>query len=81
MRAATSRSRAARLELHASSARGAELGAIELPVPGRHNVLNSLAAVAVGLDLGVAFEHIAAGARRLHAASTGASRCAARRAA
>jgi UDP-N-acetylmuramate--alanine ligase len=37
---------------------GAPLGPIELKVPGQHNVLNSLAAVAVGLDLGVPFERI-----------------------
>ncbi len=35
---------------------GETLGAIELRVPGLHNVLNSLAAVAVGLDLEVPFE-------------------------
>ncbi len=34
------------------------LGPIELHVPGVHNVQNSLAAVAVGLDLGVPFERI-----------------------
>ena len=34
------------------------LGRIELPVPGRHNVLNSLAAVAVGRYLEVPFEGI-----------------------
>ena len=33
--------------------------------PGRHNVLNALAAVAVGLDLEVPFEQHPAGARRL----------------
>ncbi len=31
-----------------------DLGVFELPVPGRHNALNALAAVAVGLELGVA---------------------------
>ena len=40
---------------------GHELGAIELKVPGTHNVLNSLAAVAVGLDLEIPFAKIAAG--------------------
>jgi UDP-N-acetylmuramate--alanine ligase len=34
------------------------LGPVELRVPGAHNVQNSLAAVAVGLDLGVSFERI-----------------------
>jgi UDP-N-acetylmuramate--alanine ligase len=37
------------------------LGSIRLPVPGRHNVVNALAAVAVGLDLGVAFDQIREG--------------------
>ena len=37
------------------------LGTIELAVPGHHNVLNSLAAVAVGLDLGVPFAAVKEG--------------------
>jgi UDP-N-acetylmuramate--alanine ligase len=41
------------------SAGGQELGRVELRVPGRHNVLNALAAVAVGLELEVGFVHIA----------------------
>ena len=36
-------------------------GRFELHVPGRHNVLNATAAVAVGVQLGVAPEQIAAG--------------------
>jgi UDP-N-acetylmuramate--alanine ligase len=40
---------------------GTALGAIELKVPGTHNVLNSLAAVSVGLDLGVPFEKVQEG--------------------
>jgi UDP-N-acetylmuramate--alanine ligase len=39
--------------------RGRVLGSASLQVPGRHNVLNALAAVAVGLDLEVPFERIA----------------------
>ncbi len=39
----------------------AELGPVELAVPGEHNVLNSLAAVTVGLEIGLPFEAIAAG--------------------
>jgi UDP-N-acetylmuramate--alanine ligase len=39
--------------------RGATLGTITLQVPGRHNVLNALAAAAVGLDLEVPFDKIA----------------------
>jgi UDP-N-acetylmuramate--alanine ligase len=38
--------------------RGRVLGAASLQIPGRHNVLNSLAAIAVGLDLEVPFERI-----------------------
>jgi UDP-N-acetylmuramate--alanine ligase len=41
--------------------RGVALGPIALNVPGAHNVLNSLAAVAVGLDLGVGFDRIREG--------------------
>ncbi|HET6900309.1 MAG TPA: UDP-N-acetylmuramate--L-alanine ligase [Vicinamibacteria bacterium] len=40
---------------------GAPLGKVELAVPGAHNVLNSLAAVAVGLELAVSFESIRQG--------------------
>jgi UDP-N-acetylmuramate--alanine ligase len=36
-------------------------GEIRLNVPGRHNLQNALAAVAVGLELGVPFERIASG--------------------
>jgi len=35
---------------------GRELGELKLPVPGRHNVSNALASVAVGLELDVPFE-------------------------
>ncbi|HTH51268.1 MAG TPA: UDP-N-acetylmuramate--L-alanine ligase [Pyrinomonadaceae bacterium] len=38
--------------------RGEELGEIELPVPGEHNVYNALAAMAVALELDVPFEKI-----------------------
>jgi len=38
-----------------------ELGAFELPLPGRHNVLNALAALAVGLFLGVPSDRLRAG--------------------
>jgi UDP-N-acetylmuramate--alanine ligase len=37
---------------------GHEMGEVEIQVPGRHNVLNALAAVAVGLEIGVGFGHI-----------------------
>jgi UDP-N-acetylmuramate--alanine ligase len=40
---------------------GQLLGAIRINVPGRHNVANSLAAVVVGVSVGLTFEEIAAG--------------------
>jgi len=40
-------------------AAGKRIGLVELHVPGRHNALNALAAVAVGLELEISFEHIA----------------------
>jgi UDP-N-acetylmuramate--alanine ligase len=39
----------------------ATLGTLELNVPGHHNLLNALAAVAVGLELGIPFERMAPG--------------------
>ena len=57
--------RAESIELDARGSRfavtagGAGLGTIELRVPGRHNVLNALAAVTVGLELEVGFGHVA----------------------
>ena len=41
--------------------KGENLGRVELHLPGRHNVLNALAAVGVGLELGVPFEAIQRG--------------------
>jgi UDP-N-acetylmuramate--alanine ligase len=38
-----------------------ELGALHLHVPGRHNLMNALGAVAVGLETGVPFTKIAGG--------------------
>ena len=40
-------------------ANGKRKGAISLRVPGRHNILNALAAVAVGLELGIPFARVA----------------------
>jgi UDP-N-acetylmuramate--alanine ligase len=37
------------------------LGELRLHVPGRHNLLNALAATAVGLEVGLGFDRIAAG--------------------
>jgi UDP-N-acetylmuramate--alanine ligase len=45
-----------------------ELGSLRLRVPGRHNLLNALAAVAVGLETGVPFARIAAGLDEFHGA-------------
>ncbi|MGH2670069.1 MAG: UDP-N-acetylmuramate--L-alanine ligase, partial [bacterium] len=59
--------RATDVELLGSSSRysviadGRPLGRFELRVPGRHNVLNSLAAIAVGLELDIAPDAIRAG--------------------
>jgi UDP-N-acetylmuramate--alanine ligase len=39
------------------------LGTLELNVPGHHNLLNALAVVAVGLEIGVPFERLAPGLR------------------
>ncbi len=39
--------------------RRGKLGELQLAVPGRHNVLNALGAVAVGLEVGVPFPRIA----------------------
>jgi UDP-N-acetylmuramate--alanine ligase len=44
---------------HRESSTRSELGTLQLNVPGRHNLLNALAAVAVGLETGVAFTRIA----------------------
>jgi UDP-N-acetylmuramate--alanine ligase len=38
-----------------------ELGELRLHVPGRHNLLNALGAVAVGLEVGIPFAKIASG--------------------
>jgi UDP-N-acetylmuramate--alanine ligase len=37
------------------------LGTLTLAVPGRHNLLNALAAIAVGMELGLSFDRVAAG--------------------
>jgi UDP-N-acetylmuramate--alanine ligase len=44
------------------------LGSLTLNVPGRHNLANALAAVAVGLELDLSFERIAAGLREFRGA-------------
>jgi UDP-N-acetylmuramate--alanine ligase len=40
---------------------GKDLGPITLQIPGKHNVQNALAAVAVGLELGIPFARVKAG--------------------
>jgi UDP-N-acetylmuramate--alanine ligase len=47
--------------------RGNKLGPVRIPVPGRHSVYNSLAAVAVGLELDVPFGKIAKSLARFQA--------------
>jgi UDP-N-acetylmuramate--alanine ligase len=44
------------------------IGQLTLNVPGRHNLQNALAAVAVGIELGLSFERIAAGLREFRGA-------------
>jgi UDP-N-acetylmuramate--alanine ligase len=46
----------------------AALGTLELAVPGRHNLLNALATIAVGLELDVPFERVTAGLREFRGA-------------
>jgi len=41
--------------------KGEELGLVELNVPGKHNALNSLGAIAVGIEMGMDFDDIAGG--------------------
>jgi UDP-N-acetylmuramate--alanine ligase len=50
-----------RVVQHTRGAGEVELGALQLRVPGRHNMLNALAAVSVGLEVGIPFARIAAG--------------------
>jgi len=48
-----------RVSLNMREAGEVELGGLHLRVPGRHNLLNALGAVAVGLEVGVPFPRIA----------------------
>ena len=55
--------------VHRRGANGIEtLGRLELSVPGRHNLQNALAAVAVGEQVGLDFERIAAALASFHGA-------------
>ncbi len=47
--------RGSRFTLHQ---RGEPLGVVELPVPGRHNVLNAVGAAALAVELGVPFDAV-----------------------
>jgi UDP-N-acetylmuramate--alanine ligase len=55
---------------HRATGSGAHeaLGELHLRVPGRHNLLNGLAAVGVGLELGLAFDRIASALAQFHGA-------------
>ncbi len=44
------------------------LGTLTLAVPGRHNLLNALATVAVGMELGLSFDQVAAGLKEFRGA-------------
>ena len=44
------------------------LGTLTLAVPGRHNLLNALAAVAVGMELGLSFDQVASGLKEFRGA-------------
>ncbi|MBI1795656.1 MAG: UDP-N-acetylmuramate--L-alanine ligase [Candidatus Eisenbacteria bacterium] len=58
------------LEPHGSrvevAVEGRRLGVVSLRIPGRHNALNALAAVAVGLEVEVAFAQIAEALAEFH---------------
>ncbi len=45
-----------------------DLGPLQLRVPGRHNLLNALGAIAVGLEAGVPYPRIAAALEEFHGA-------------
>ncbi len=47
---------------------GENLGRVELNIPGRHNVLNAMAAVVTGLSIGLTLEQMAAGLAQFHGA-------------
>ena len=47
---------------------GKNLGRVALNIPGRHNVLNAMAAIVTGLSIGVSLEKMAAGLACFHGA-------------
>lgn len=48
--------------------RGENLGTLEIFVPGRHNVLNAVAAAAAAMDAGASFEQVRSGLAAFHGA-------------
>jgi UDP-N-acetylmuramate--alanine ligase len=70
---ASVRAESIELEPHGSrmtvSAGGRALGAVTLRIPGRHNALNALAAIAVGLEVEVSFAHVAEALAEFHGVS------------
>ncbi len=50
------------------SVKGKSLGTFSIPVPGKHNVQNALAAIAVGLELDLSADQIRQGLERFRAA-------------
>jgi UDP-N-acetylmuramate--alanine ligase len=66
----------ARCTVYRHRASGAErLGTLELGVPGRHNLQNALAAVAVAEDVGVGFPQVAAALKEFAGAERRFQRC------
>jgi UDP-N-acetylmuramate--alanine ligase len=59
----SARATVVRREHRGTESHAIPLGTLELNVPGRHNLQNALAAVSVGLELGMSFDRIAAGLR------------------
>jgi UDP-N-acetylmuramate--alanine ligase len=58
-----------RCEVHRRTGHGIEpLGRLDLTVPGRHNLQNALAAVAVGQRIGLEFERVARALAEFHGA-------------
>ena len=65
--------RPATLRRSTSSTTATLLGDVSLRVPGEHNVLNALAAIASGLALGVTVDAMATGSLRSAASSAASS--------
>jgi UDP-N-acetylmuramate--alanine ligase len=57
-----------RITLETAAGSSTELGSLRLRVPGRHNLLNAVGAVAVGLEVGVPFPSIASALAEFHGA-------------